>query len=64
MLTTLMSHTVHAMQMMLRLCDKLADGFDIKFNSIKSVTKLLCVLVRGVITGVFYCSLIVMILRF
>jgi len=33
----LMTHTVHAMQMMLRLCDKFADDFDIKFNCGKSV---------------------------
>jgi len=28
----LITHTVHAMQMMLRLCDKFANDFDIKFN--------------------------------
>jgi len=32
-----MTHTVHAMQMMLRLCDKFADDFDIRFNCGKSV---------------------------
>jgi len=33
----LITHTVHAMQMMLRLCDKFANDFDIKFNCGKSV---------------------------
>jgi len=33
----LMTHTVHAMQMMLRLCDKFADDFDIRFNCGESV---------------------------
>jgi len=33
----LITHTVHAMQMMLRLCDKFANNFDIKFNCGKSV---------------------------
>jgi len=33
----LMTHIVHAMQMMLRLCDKFANDFDIKFNCAKSV---------------------------
>jgi len=33
----LITHMVHAMQMMLRLCDKFADDFDIRFNCGKSV---------------------------
>ena len=33
----LMSHTIHAMQIMLHCCDKFADDFHIKFNSTKSV---------------------------
>jgi len=33
----LMSHTIHAMQIMLHCCDEFADDFDIKFNSTKSV---------------------------
>jgi len=33
----IITHTVHAMQMMLRLCDKFANDFDIKFNCGKSV---------------------------
>jgi len=33
----LITHTVHAMQMMLCLCDKFANDFDIKFNCRKSV---------------------------
>jgi len=33
----LITHTVHAMQLMLHCCDKYADDFDIRFNSGKSV---------------------------
>jgi len=33
----LITHTVHAMQIMLHLCDKFANDFDIKFNCGKSV---------------------------
>jgi len=33
----LITHTVHAMQMMLRLCDKFANDFGIKFSCGKSV---------------------------
>ena len=33
----LMTHTVHAMQMMLHMCEKFADDFDIRFNNNKSV---------------------------
>ena len=33
----LMTQTVHAMQMMLCLCDKFADDFDIKINCRKPV---------------------------
>jgi len=33
----LMAHSMHAMQTMLEICDKVADEFDIKFNSNKSV---------------------------
>jgi len=29
----LITHTVHAMQMMLRLCDKFANDFDIEGNA-------------------------------
>ena len=33
----LMTHTVHAMQTMLHICEKFADGYDIRFNNDKSV---------------------------
>jgi len=33
----LITHTVHAMQKMLHLCDKFANDFDTKFNCEKSV---------------------------
>jgi len=33
----LLTHTVHSMQIMLHICDKFAENFDIKFNSSKSV---------------------------
>ena len=33
----LITHTIHAMQIMLRLCDKFANDFDINFNCGKSV---------------------------
>jgi len=33
----LMAHSMHAMQTMLEICDRVADEFDIKFNSNKSV---------------------------
>jgi len=35
----LISHTVHAMQMMLHMCDEFSNDFDIKFNCKKSVAK-------------------------
>ena len=33
----LMSHSIHSMQLMLHVCDKFAEEFDMKFNSNKSV---------------------------
>ena len=33
----LMSHSIHSMQLMLHVCDKFAEEFDIKLNSNKSV---------------------------
>jgi len=33
----LTAHSVHAMQMMLHICDQFSDDFDIKFNCAKSV---------------------------
>ena len=33
----LTAHSMHAMQTVLEICDKVADEFDIKFNSDKSV---------------------------
>ena len=33
----LMTHSIHAMQMMLHVCDTFADDFDIRFNNSKSV---------------------------
>ena len=32
-----MTHSIHAMQMMLHVCDTFADDFDIRFNNSKSV---------------------------
>ena len=32
-----MSHTVNSMQLMLRICDRFADEFDVKFNCQKSI---------------------------
>jgi len=32
----LMTHSVHALQMMLRICEKFADNYDIRFNNDKS----------------------------
>jgi len=32
-----MSHSIHSMQLMLHVCDKFAEEFDMKFNSNKSV---------------------------
>jgi len=51
----LMSHTVHGMQMMLRICDTFADEFDIKFNNVKSVAKIMW--------SAHLCSLLIRILR-
>ena len=33
----LMTHTVHAMQMMLHICEKFTHDYDIRFNNDKSV---------------------------
>ena len=38
----LMTHTVHAMQMMLHKCETFADDFDIRFNNNKSVVMRIC----------------------
>jgi len=53
----LIAHTVHAMQMMLRLCDKFANDFDIKFNCGKSVA--MCISQSEFLS---HCTLIIKIL--
>jgi len=52
----LITHTVHEMQMMLRLCDKFASDFDIKLNC---ESQLLCALESGSRKNVSHCRLII-----
>ena len=52
----LINHTVHEMQMMLRLCDKFASDFDIKLNC---ESQLLCALESGSRKNVSHCRLII-----
>ena len=39
----LVTHTVHAMQMMLHCCDKFADDFDIRFNTNSGKSVAMCI---------------------
>jgi len=52
----LISPTVHAMHMMLRLCEKFAEDYDMKFNCGKSFA----MRIRKRLKNVLHCSLIIM----
>jgi len=54
-----MAHSIHSMQLMLNVCDKFAEEFDMRFNGSKSVAMRV---VTDTMRIVLHCSLRVMIL--